>query len=328
MTPENTSALTHLFEALDLRSPTEFVFAGKAVRLLETFTPDALQLHPVVTNLQSLFYEHAYCRRLNGKVHPPIARAGTDLTPLFEEANAGREWRDRGWHIYNVSANVVYAEKGGRVHMFEPSQVTPHNGGSPAAGVMADVVVGRRAPESMQPGFYIALGEVPYEMHDETTAVRFYFNVQESGAPRLMRAITRLFNRFEVPFRFKSLRYSGIYTRRDAAVLFIGRRYFQIAARLVTAAHAEVRDVLNDDVPLLTKAMLPGVGFAEDPGNGDSFGTNRCRLLAQSAWEAFSRGRTSVAERLDEAARQFRLAGIDPAKPYLRPGTADIYDMP
>ena len=39
---------------------------------------------------------------------------------------------------------------------------------------------------------------------------------------------------------------------------------------------------LNVRVPAFTKHLAPGLGFAEDPGTiRDSFGTHRCRLLAE-----------------------------------------------
>lgn len=317
-------ALGAVFSAIEVRSETELVFAGRTMRLLETF--GAAHPPPLLASLQSLLYEHAYCRNLDGALRAEVVTAGDDLTPQFDAVNAGREWTDSGWQVYDAAPTVVYAAKNGRVHMFQPQHVTTADGTPVAAGTIANVVISRRAPESLQPGFYIALGQTPYELADDATSLRFYFNVEERGAARLMAAVTRIFNRFEVPFRFKSLRYSGVYTRRDAAVLFTGRRYFPIAERLVRLVHAEAGDILGDSVPLLTRRVLPGVGFAEDPGNGESFGMSRCRLIAASVWEAFIRGRTSPAERLDEAEIQFRVAGIDPARPWLRPGSSDPFE--
>ena len=83
-------------------------------------------------------------------------------------------------------------------------------------------------------------------------------------------------NRYQVPFRYKILSYSGVYTRADAAVLFFAARYYQIIARLLPRIRPR-RDRICVRDALLTRPLHDGIGLAEDPGNGESFGMHRTR---------------------------------------------------
>jgi hypothetical protein len=67
--------------------------------------------------------------------------------------------------------------------------------------------------------------------------------------------------------------------------------------------------------PPLTFELAPGIAWAEDPGDGDSFGEERCRALAAAAPGA------DLEEFLGSAAAAFAAAGLDPARPWLRPRT-------
>jgi hypothetical protein len=155
--------------------------------------------------------------------------------------------------------------------------------------------------------------------------VRFYWNISSEGAPLLMKQITAHLNSFRVPFRFKSLTYPASYVRRDSAVLFVARRYYTIAAELAARAHEHVRSHLGEDTPLMTKRLAPGLGFAEDPGMAESFGTSRCKILAEGLWSAYLAGRQGEHARLQTIKDTFERYGIDLEHPYLNPGSTDRY---
>src|SRR5204863_5149 len=87
--------------------------------------------------------------------------------------------------------------------------------------------------------------------------------------------------RFQVPFRFKCLSYRELYDRFDSAVLFVGRRQWDITSLLVREIYGKVKDRLRPETPLFAKQIAPGLALAEDPGNGESFGTSRCRCTTR-----------------------------------------------
>src|SRR6185436_11970757 len=159
----------------------------------------------------------------------------------------------------------------------------------------------------------------------ESRMTRIYWHVTEEGAVPLTAAVTALLNRYQVPFRFKTLAYS-VYTRADAAVLYFASRYYQVVARLLPEMRAAVRGSLRAATPLLTLKLDAGIGLAEDPATGESFGMSRSRLIAQAVWDAYARGTQSEAARLMELAIQFDRVGLSLDRPHLRGGSADLYE--
>jgi hypothetical protein len=78
---------------------------------------------------------------------------------------------------------------------------------------------------------------------------------------------------------------------------------------------------------MFTKPLAPGLGLAEDPNNGMSFGQSRCKIAAEALWSSFAQGLTDPDSRLSALARAFRQAGLDPELPFLERGSTDSYDL-
>jgi hypothetical protein len=138
-----------------------------------------------------------------------------------------------------------------------------------------------------------------------------------------MEAVTREFNRFQVPFQFKCGTRAAHYPRRDAAVLYVHGRYYAIAALLVERVHAGLKAWLGAGTPLFARRLAGGLGFAEDPG--DSFGKHCCKILAAAM--AATPGKP-VEERLQEVQRQFDQRGLSLERPWLNAGSVDRYEFP
>ena len=318
-------------------SPVEYSFAGEApidVRLAPAGAPWIAPVQTAADDaltraVQAALYERCYARRL-GADRAAAAIAGED--PAFidrlSQANAGSERWDNGWTIHQLGSNGwIFVRKGERERAAMPgefiSAVAP--GMAPQIGGTVSLRVPREA-RGVQPGFYFAFGETLDEAADQLSLMRFYFHCTGEAAVQLVAALTRSLNRFQVPFQLKVLAAPALYGRTDAAVLSVGRRYFTLAARIVEEM---VRTVpLDHPAPLFAKPLWPGVGVADDPGNGESFGTHRCRLAAQGIVDAWRLGSQDVSARLAAAAARFAEAGLDLARPYLGPGAADLFDLP
>jgi hypothetical protein len=219
------------------------------------------------------------------------------------------------------------ARKGELAHVFAPDEIAAMNGGAPSAGAPLHVFFARES-RTQQPGFYVANGETPAPSGADSRMTRIYWHIAEEGAVPLTRAVTALLNRYQVPFRFKTLSYSGAYSRADAAVLYFSSRYYQIVARLLPAIRGEVRGHLRPATPLLTRKLYDGVGLAEDPATGESFGMSRSRLIAQAIWDAYARGLQSEESRRMELALQFDRVGLSLDRPHLRAASADLDRSP
>jgi len=163
---------------------------------------------------------------------------------------------------------------------------------------------------------------------EDSGLIRFYWAVDSDGAVVLMRAVTERLNRFQLPFRLKMPVDRSFYQRLDAAVLYVHKRFYPICRRLLPQVHAKVREHLATGTPLFSKPFAEGVGLAEDTGTQESFGMNRCRILAEGIWNADHEGVLAAPSRMERVAKHFALQGLDIARPYLNPGSVDQYQIP
>lgn len=323
-----------LFRSTVIRSPLEYELAGRTHRVAPfgagqspLWAAHATGQPPLVVDLETRIYDEAYCRPLGSRTDPPANAAS--IVETLSAANAGRDRWESGWTLAQLMPNGYgMARKGDASHLFAPGEFAParHQHGAPAPGTPLHVLFARES-RTQQPGFYICNGDTPAPFGSDSRMTRIYWHIGESGAVPLVRAVTALLNRYHVPFRFKTLAYSGVYTRADAAVLFFAARYYGAIARLLPAIRAEVAVHLRPAAPLLTKRLSGGVALAEDPANGESFGMNRSRLVAQAIWDAYARGMQGEESRMQELDIQFQRNGLSLERPHLRAGSADIYEV-
>jgi hypothetical protein len=167
---------------------------------------------------------------------------------------------------------------------------------------------------AISPGFFMAVSDAPFP---PAAVLRFYWNIVPRGASVLMRAVTGRLNAAGVPFRFKVLDTPDAYERADSAVLYLPREAANYAAASLTAIYRDAAAFLDPAVPSLTLSLVPGLGVAEDPPGGESFGVSRCRLIAQGLNDAFEAGDESAQGKMDAVRRRFSTSGLSTAAPYL-----------
>ena len=322
--------LRALLRAVLIRSPMEYELAGRTHKVAPfgagqspVWSAYSAGQPPLVIDLQTSLYDEAYCRPLGSRTEPPL-NAVSIVEPL-SAANAGRDRWQSGWSLAQTMPNGhVLARKGELASVFAPGEFAAAHGGAPSAGAPLHVLFARES-RTQQPGFYVANGETPAPFGADSRMTRIYWHVAEEGAVPLTRAVTTLLNRYQVPFRFKTLSYGGVYTRADAAVLYFASRYYQIIGRLLPAIREAVRNHLRPATPLLTLRLYDGIGLAEDPATGESFGMSRSRLIAQAIWDAYARGLQTEESRMMELAIQFDRIGLSLDRPHLRAASADLY---
>lgn len=333
MNEELKSELREIFEGIFVYTAQSYSLGGHRVEVPEAPLPDpsastSRQPHPLVTSLQMLLYEHCYCRRYQAPLRPEkIAPNGksADLYDALSAANGTPERWDYGWRVSQFSSNgMAYATKGGQSRMFLPGQIASleHFPSPPQPGGMACALLTREDTYS-QPGFYIVQPETAPSQDDHYSFIRFYWHLTPEGAPLLVSEITERFRRYRVPYQFKCLRYGGSYNRADAGVLYAGRRYLHLVLDLVEEVYAVVKDRLQPRVPLFARELAPGLGVAEDPANGESFGLARCRAIGEAVWAAYRGGRQSEKARFAEVAAAFANNGWNLDLPHLSVGSVD-----
>jgi hypothetical protein len=331
--PSFEEELRTILSAITIISPSSFTLAGQMMPVNELMAPAAssmAQNPAIVTQLQDCLYQYCYCRRfqpgfMNQLPTDPVAADSSFLAQLSQANRSNSRW-DMGWVVRRSEpTGQIWAEKGGVNRMFSPGEFVNYNG--PGSPVNTGTVVGAyiaKESTTVQPGCYFAFGET-ISSSGYFDIVRFYWNIDSAGIGQLVQIVTRDLNRFQVPFQFKCPVYPQAYFRRDAAVLYVNKRYYFLVRELVTAWLQECEKCLQDDVPLFTLPLDKGIGLAEDPATGESFGINRCRHVAEAIWKAHSK-EVPQSERLPAVVQHFREHGLDFQRPYLNAGSIDQYN--
>lgn len=255
--------------------------------------------------------------------------ASQNLTPMLAQANQTPDHWDPGWKIYQQSPDGrILVQKGERSRAAVVGEYAGNKwpGMAPQMGEQVNLRVYPGSAET-QPGFYFAFSNTLADQFDDYNLVRFYFNIEAAAAPELLFSITSNLNYYGVPFSFKTLTDAAAYRRADAAVLYVAKRFYPIAARLVAQVRERLQAGLRPATPLFSKTVFPGVGVAEDPGTGESFGMHRCRLLAEGLVDAWLAGSHGVGARLEAVQKRFTAQGLSLATPYLNARSSNLFDQ-
>jgi hypothetical protein len=111
-------------------------------------------------------------------------------------------------------------------------------------------------------------------------------------------------------------------------VLYVDKRFFRVVSRVLAGVRTEVARHLRPETPLFTKPLAEGLALAEEPYTGESFGMQRCRILAEGLLGAHAKGLRDDAARLEEVGRHFSSYGLSLDTPYLNPRSIDQYEFP
>jgi hypothetical protein len=179
------------------------------------------------------------------------------------------------------------------------------------------------ARPNLSPGYYLVVGDVP--MVANNGLVRLYWHLNPESAVHWVRCTTEALNAEGFPFHLKVLRAPPLFTRCDAGVLYLPRSTFETARPTLADIYAEVEAQLRPEVPAFTLSLAPGLGLAESLGS-ESFGLHRCDLVAAGLVRSQTEGRTDPAGRLECVSACWTEAGLQIERPYLNPGSQDVYE--
>ena len=323
--------LRDALEALRIDSPTSYSWYDRpAPRLVpelrRALTPAESRgylLNVLTSGLYADFY-------LRGKAKQSVRDAGqpwqhnqTAFQAELSAANSGIGYWEGDWHVRSVSGNMAVVWRDGL-----QMAVSVHDCGVHADFGKPGTHVSVRFPNEllrMSPGFYMALGDKPLSASAGRIVVRLYWNLTAEGAVPFVRAATKRLNEAGVAFRLKVLSDPELFSRCDAAVIYLPREDYQRLDKVMTAIYSTVREHLKPDIPVFTKGLAQGVGLAEDPANGDSFGMSRCRLVASGVVHAYESGKRTTDERLNSVEECFDREGLSLHSPFLSSGSTDGY---
>ena len=273
-----------------------------------------------VNSLRDALYRCAFARDLSDRPSCGGSISETELTQLLSSANRSRDRWESGWRIERVEqTGSIVAERGGLRRTASPGNysLTFTEDLPPQPGMAATLYFARESL-TLQAGVYYAFGEVIPKQDDEVRPLRIYFSAPEEVLPELYSILTGQLNRSEIPFTLKTLLAQFERDRCDATVLYISRCIWSGVEALIKVLPGSLLTRLRPRTPFFTFRLAPGIGMAESPFGGESFGMHRCRLLAESILEARRAGHEDATSRLQVLTDKFRAAGIDLAQPHLQ----------
>ncbi len=305
--------------------PSSFTLLGRRHQLsLGGASPAAGSTLPAA--LAEEIYSSLHCRV------PPrgaVAQGFTDwvgardLADRLSSANSGSGTWQAGWTARGIEVDSrIVAERHG-VRFWVPSGEYRPVDGSVTLGRGGAVRIPKEYFE-LASGFYLAHGNAD-DTRDAGNVVRLYWHLAPAGAERLVGLMTRRLNEAGVGFQLKVLSEPLRYHRTDPAVLYLARDDYPKGRPILRKVHVEIAPWLRSTVSLLVKRIAPGVGLAEDPGDGSSFGEHRGRLLAGILTDPECVALRSGPERVALVASRLARDGYDLDRIYLNPGSPDDF---
>jgi HopA1 effector protein family len=321
-------------QATLFHSSTTYSWFGKRslqlpATIKRALTPETARNY-LLYSLQSQLYSDFYCRGFAAPTKQEaivIPRRG--MTPFVEAlsaANCGGGYWEDNWEVCMIGEGEMVVYKGGLELWVRPEDCLVPDGTTVVRGTRLSLHFPKEFL-GISPGFYMILSDKQLARDDSQPLIRLYWNLRAEGAVPFVRSVTSLLNRAHLPFKLKVLRDPVLFTRCDAAVIYMLKRDYDVAAETLSRVYSEVVTNLRQGIPVFTKLLAPGIGLAEDPGEEESFGLHRCRLLGDGMIRAFEHGKKSVEERLQIVIDRFTEDDISLEKPFLNPGSSDNYNF-
>ena len=332
--------LDRIFRLVRIRSAESFSYPDDSPLKTTEATPvvNAAERRALVLSLRDALYTRCYARAPgDGRSDTGGASAGASAEAVdsigaeefarrLSAANRGREGWLEGWRVESVGAGgSVFASRGAERRMAAPGDyaLTFAEEVPPCVGC-AVTLRARKESLTLQSGGYCALGAEPPRVNEEGSVLRVYFNASPSASLILTESATTHLNEWRVPFTLKVMLRPEDRERRDTVVLYIPRADQRALFRLLEKLPARLFARLRRGVPLFTKPLREGVGLAETPTGGESFGMHRCRLLAESIVDAWLEGRQDADARLRALEYRFESEGLSLERAHLNPGGEDV----
>lgn len=252
---------------------------------------------------------------------------GVDLEfyQRLHASNSGKGYFDPGWQVLREESDgsLAVTKSELTLHIERDRHLQP----AEQSATVGDSVAVLMPRNLVQNGFYMAVSDVGPNKLGNT--VRIYFNLSAEGAVAVIGSLTRQLNEILIPFTFKMLYNPPDYGRYDSGVLYFAKSNYEFVRSVLQAVYAQHQSHFQIQVPLFTKCLAPGLALAEEPDRKfsaqESFGLNRCQIVANGLLEAWQTGDDSTESRMASIIKHFSMQEIDLLRPYLNSQSEDIY---
>jgi hypothetical protein len=333
-----------------------FELPPEAIDRFQRVPPD-LQTKYLSQQLRSFLYGIYY----NGSLRSALAPDTEDNPALYRnlennsfmgvnlqfyqqlhESNQGEGYFDPGWVILREEEDSSLAVKKYELtlHIDRQTHLQP----AEKTAEVGDRVAIKMPKNFVQNGFYMAVGNQGADSRQQLDAkqfplpdnhlgvtVRVYFNLTSEGSLAVMSGLTQKLNQAKIPFTFKALYNPDDYGRHDSAVLYFQKSCYPAVEPILQSVYGENQVHFREEVPLFTKQIAPGLAIAEEPdqkfAEKESFGMNRCQIIANGLLIAQQQGNDSPTARINVILQHFDALGIHPHRLHLNASSEDIYTV-
>ena len=279
---------------------------------------------PDTAALTALLYDHWYARH-HGTVQLPPGFPSSLVEVLRAADTRAATWED-GWVCDRVHVDGrVIARRGHEVRMLD--RCDHLHATRPGAHVHAGddlLVAGRRERMDPTDGWWrVAAGSWRFT-RPPVHLVRLFCHLDVAALPLLVTAVTsRLDGLAAGPaWQLKVATDPHLHARVDAAVLYLDAEGLAAAVDAVMAIVAELGPHGRPPTPPLAREVAPGFAVAVDPGGDESFGSHRCRLLAEAlqGWDPDTGSEVAVTR----ITARLEADDIDPVSPERRRADVEL----
>lgn len=267
-----------------------------------------------------VLYTHWYAVRppRSAPLDPWAAPVGGSARAAHDDANA---WATDDSEVVatGVAGVVVVATSTGRRALCRGEYVTTSGrvGFPPRVGDRVRVLA--RHGAVVQDGWWRTWGSGWDPRLDHGALVRAYLRPAEGASARLVHAVTHALHDTD-EWLLKIAASAELLTRPDSCVVYLAGPLRERTLGVVAGAAA---GLTTGEPPPLTERLGDGVGWAQDPGTGESFGEVRCAALAAAHARLGGRDVRSD-EWLGTVADELGRLGIDPAAPHRTALTVEV----
>lgn len=267
---------------------------------------------PRIVRLQQYLYRHYYMGLVRDDCPQP-AWYPTTSVPL-----QSGPWRV----LEQLGGGALAVQRGTVTRRVEPGEYLFE--GAPARAVRGHQVNLQRASWTTQldPAFVYLFSRARADAQDDECMVRYYLAPRPAQLAEVVQALRHTLDQASLPYMLKYPSDSSEWLRHDAVVLYVAARHAHQVHSLLGRYSQWLGQRLRAQVPLWTNALLPGLGFAQDPNDGRSFGESRCRALALGLLDA-----TSAPDAMEAIHRRFEAQGIDWQRPHLESDALDRFGL-
>jgi HopA1 effector protein family len=256
-------------------------------------------------------YTDRYCQ-LPDDAEQPVADTAANLLAKLKAANPVAQRHQDGWTIVRVDAGGLWLADSAQQPRFAALHEIV-----PLANAIAPGLPVRLVPQrdfvTAPAGHFVIFGRDGFDPQTGRQ-IRFYWNLKPDGAAIFLHEIGTRLERRRIPFQAKVPVDPHGYARTDCGVLYLNDEEVEAARDAVVATYRRLTGSLRPSVPLFTREIAPGLGFAESPPTRESFGMHRCGLIAEGLLWAEQRGARELEQRLAILRDRLTSYGLDPER--------------